>query len=70
MKKIFAVVLIVIFIMSSLGTVSFASDYQGHWAEDVISKFIEDKIISGDDRGDVNPDVNIKRCEFVKIINR
>ncbi len=70
MKKIFTVVLIVAFIMSSLGTVSFASDYQGHWAEDVIGKFIENKIISGDEQGNVNPDVNIKRCEFVKIINR
>ncbi len=70
MKKIFTVVLTVALVMSSFGILSFASDYQGHWAEEVISKFVENEIISGNSQGNVNPDVNILRSEFVKIINR
>ena len=70
MKKIFTFVLIFALLMSSFCTYGFASDYQGHWAEDVINKFVEDKIISGNESGNINPDVNIKRSEFVKIINR
>ncbi len=47
---------------------AFASDYEGHWAESVARELLNSGVISGDGNG-LRLDDNIKRSEFVKVIN-
>lgn len=71
MKRILSIALLITILFSSFGMVSFASsDYSGHWSEDIITSFIKEGIISGDEQGNVRPDAYILRSEFVKIVNR
>ncbi len=53
-----------------LPTVALAADYETHWVADTAQKLIEKGIVSGDESGNLNPDANILRSEFVKLINR
>lgn len=71
MKRFICTILTLAVVLSSFGTIAFASsDYSGHWSEETINAFIEEGIIAEDEHGNVRPDANILRCEFVKIINR
>lgn len=65
-------VLSMVFILS-LQTSAFANvfnDIDNHWARDNILKAHELGIIHGDENKNVNPNANISRIEFIKIINK
>lgn len=47
-----------------------AEDFAGHWAEDAIRSLIAESVIGGDQNGNINPDADITRAEFVKTVNR
>lgn len=69
-KRALSLILVVSFIMSLACFNVSAGDYEGSWAKKEISFLIEKGFVSGDDMGNVNPDATIKRCEFVKVINK
>ena len=46
----------------------FASDYENHWAKNEISTLLSSDVLSGDLEGNLRPDDNILRCEFIKVI--
>ncbi len=68
-KRIISVIISVILILSSLSISVIASDYSGHWCEAIINELMNDNVITGDGAG-VRPNDNIKRSEFVTIINK
>lgn len=51
------------------GSILPAKDYQGHWAGDVIQKWLDLGYITGYSDGTFRPDDFITRAEFVKIVN-
>jgi len=72
MKKLISTILVLTMILVQVPAmgVGVRNDYSGHWAEEYISKLVEEKVVSGDANGNINPDNNITRAEFVKIVNR
>lgn len=44
-------------------------DYQGHWAENVVQKWMDWGLIKGYPNGDFKPEELITRAEFVKMVN-
>ncbi len=70
MKKCLSIFLSVLMLMSAIVLPGAASDYTGHWAAETIALLVADGIVSGDENGNVNPDANITRAEFVKVINK
>jgi len=46
-----------------------AKDFEGHWAQTTIQKWIDESKISGYPDGSFKPDANITRAEFVKLVN-
>ena len=70
MKRILCLLISTIMIISSMGIVGSAADYNGHWAQSSIDALISDGVVSGDTSGSVRPDDNITRGEFVKVINK
>jgi len=46
-----------------------SNDYKGHWAEDVIQKWLDMKYIAGYPDGTFRPNAFITRAEFVKMTN-
>ena len=69
-KRILSLVTLISFVLSLSGFVTFANDYSDSWAADAIFELLKNEIISGDASGKVNPENDIKRCEFVKVINK
>lgn len=69
-KRILSLLLIVSFMMSLGSFCVSANDFSDSWANKEISFLIEKGIVSGDEAGNVNPYLNIKRCEFIKVINK
>jgi len=69
MKRIISILISVMIVFSSIGTVAFSTS-DTHWAYSYITGMINDKIISGDENGNLNLDSLITRAEFVKTINR
>lgn len=51
------------------GSVLPAKDYQGHWAENIIDKWLSMGYVSGYPDGSFRPEDFITRAEFVKIVN-
>ena len=51
------------------GSVLPARDYQGHWAEVVIQKWLDMGYVTGYPDGSFRPEEFITRAEFVKIVN-
>lgn len=49
------------------GTTAAFKDIENHWAKDYILSLKEKNIVSGDENGNYNPDLPIKRSEFVAI---
>lgn len=70
MKRIITLVLSFAILMSSQVYVLAEKDYTNHWAYDAIETLVNENIITGDSSGNINPDANIKRCEFIKVINK
>ncbi len=70
MKKSLSIFLSVLILMSAIALPGVASDYTGHWAQETIALLVADGIVSGDESGNVNPDANITRAEFIKVINK
>lgn len=48
---------------------AFASDISGHWAEGVMTSWVEKGFFSADSEGKLSPDAYIMRAEFVDMIN-
>lgn len=46
-----------------------STDYQGHWAEDTIDKWIDLSYVSGYPDGRFKPEDFITRAEFIKMVN-
>lgn len=73
MKKvlIFLLAISLIFSFSSIGLASAQiSDYYGHWAEDTITKWIDDGLIEGYNDGTFKPNDEISKVEFITLVNR
>ena len=51
------------------GNAFIAKDYQGHWAEDIILKWLDIGYITGHPDGTFRPEDFITRAEFVKMVN-
>lgn len=45
-------------------------DYEGHWAQNTIEKWLDKGLLKGFEDGSVKPDQSITRAEFMAIINR
>lgn len=54
--------------LSGNGTKSFGDMPSSHWAAGIVSDLSSLGIVSGDNAGNFNPDVNVTRAEFVKMI--
>ncbi len=74
MKKAIAIVLTFMLCFTSTVNVSAASknisDLSGHWAEEVVTKWVEEDIINGYPDGTFQPDLPMTIAEFISIINR
>ncbi len=46
------------------------TDFSNHWAEEVISKWVKNKLMTGYPDGTFKPDGNITKAEFLTIVNR
>jgi len=68
-KKYFFLVSILIYIIF-FSNLSLATDYDNHWASITINNLIDKGIIQGDGYGNINPDNDLTRAEFVKMINK
>ncbi len=68
MKRKLSLLLAVVMLMLTVAPVM-ANDYNGHWAEAIIEKWIEMEKISGYPDGTFKPDNNITRAEFAKILS-
>ncbi|MCL1873596.1 MAG: beta-Ala-His dipeptidase [Clostridiales bacterium] len=73
-KTVVAIILAVLMICQTLPVFaagqSAGDNYKGHWAERSIDLLLAEKIIIGDEYGNINPNDLITRAEFVTIINR
>lgn len=72
-KKVIAITLCLVLAVGSFGT-AFANtsksvDYEGHWAQTTIQKWVDESKISGYPDGSFKPDASITRAEFVKMVN-
>ncbi|OKP83398.1 hypothetical protein A3844_21340 [Paenibacillus helianthi] len=45
-------------------------DYEGHWAQNTIEKWLDKGLLKGFEDGSVKPDQSITRAEFMAIVNR
>lgn len=70
-KRTIAIILCLIMAIGSMG-IAFgqAKDYEGHWAEATIEKWIEESKITGYQDGTFRPDGNVTRAEFVTMVNK
>ncbi|MFF2910138.1 S-layer homology domain-containing protein [Paenibacillus sp. NPDC057934] len=74
-KYFLSALLIITTLFSSLGTAFGAtstppSDVTAHWAQNEVTEWIEQGFINGYADGSFKPDNNIKRTEFIALINR
>ncbi|EJZ44290.1 hypothetical protein HMPREF9630_02150 [Peptoanaerobacter stomatis] len=46
------------------------SDIENHWAKQTITKWQQEGLLKGDKNGNINPDNNITRAEFITLINK
>jgi len=72
-KKVIAIILCLIMAVGNFSTAfadtSKAIDFEGHWAQATIQKWIDGNRISGYPDGSFKPNANITRAEFVKLVN-
>ena len=80
MKNIMKVIALVVCLILSLGSIVYAqepvlistpmeNDYEGHWAQATIEKWLNAGKISGDPDGSYRPDDYVTRAEFVRMAN-
>ena len=70
-KRLLALSLACCLLIGALGPLSAqAEDISKHWAADSINYLRDIGIVQGDSQGNINPDKNITRAEFVTVINR
>ena len=81
MNKIKRIMIITLCVVMAIGNLSLAfaedanlisakvKDYDGHWAQATIQKWIDEGRISGYPDGSFKPEANITRAEFVKMVN-
>ncbi len=69
MKKILMILLCGVFVCAG-AYVTTGESYAGHWADQYLNNLVSQKIMRGDDEGDLNPDDSITRAEFVAMMNR
>lgn len=73
-KKVIAIILCLVMVVGNFSAV-FADtmatnvDFEGHWAQTTIQKWIDEGRISGYPDGSFKPNANITRAEFVKLVN-
>ena len=66
MKKTLALTLVAATIASPIAV--FAHDYEGHWAQGVITKWVEAGYLAGFEDGEIKPDEVITRAQFAQIL--
>lgn len=81
MNKIKKLMLIILCVVMAIGNLNLAfaedanliaakvKDYEGHWAQATIQKWMDESRISGYPDGSFKPEANITRAEFVKLVN-
>lgn len=69
MKKIFAILLCGVFVCVG-AYVNTDESFAEHWADQYLNNLVSQNIMRGDDDGNLNPDKNITRAEFVAMLNR
>ncbi len=69
--KILTILVLFIIVTSSTVTAYSAmpTDIKGHWAEDIITKWIKEGKVSGYEDGTFRPDNPINRAEFMVLVN-
>ncbi|MFV0441093.1 MAG: S-layer homology domain-containing protein [Lachnospirales bacterium] len=71
LKKIVSLLLVFTIVFSIVPTKKvLAADYKNHWANGVISEFLNEGVITTDSENNVKPNVAITRAEFVQLVNR
>lgn len=72
-KKVIAIILCLVMTIGNFSTAFAdtlgANDFEGHWAQSTIQKWIDESRISGYPDGSFKPNANITRAEFVKLVN-
>ena len=70
-NRLITILLAIIMVVCLLPTLALAAeDISSHWAIADINYLKDKAIIAGDPNGDIRPDSQITRAEFVKVINR
>lgn len=74
MNKLRRIIALVMCLIMSLTTYAYANesqinDYEGHWAQETIEKWINSGKVSGYPDGSYKPDNRVTRAEFVKMVN-
>lgn len=77
MNKIKKTIAIILCLILAAGSMAFAEetqqagakDYEGHWAQATIQKWMDAGRVSGYPDGSYKPDANVTRAEFVKLVN-
>lgn len=75
MKKIISLTLAILMLMANTQTVgakstSEAKDISNHWAKETLSKWKTEGLLKGDAQGNLNPNREMTRAEFIAIVNR
>lgn len=69
-KRVLALMVSFMMVLSSAVATFASGDTSGHWAESDINYLVSKNYVKGDDNGDIRPDENITRAEFVTVVNR
>ncbi len=70
-RKLLAICLSVLLIMTAtVPAFALSEDLEGHWASNVISKWIDNSWIKGYPDGTFGPDNLLKKSEFIALANR
>jgi uncharacterized protein with FMN-binding domain len=69
-RRILVMILVFAIISSNVYAADTQSNIKGHWAEQIMGKWIEKGLLKGDDQGNINPDQSITRVEFITFVNR
>lgn len=79
MRRLIKTIAVILCLIMAVGNFAFADevqlisattkDYEGHWAQATIQKWIDEGRASGYPDGSYKPDNNVTRAEFVKMVN-
>lgn len=79
MRRLMKTIAVILCLIMAVGNFAFADeaklisaetkDYEGHWAQTTIQKWIDEGRASGYPDGSYKPDNNVTRAEFVKMVN-